>query len=316
MPRRVVPLALLCLLVFAGRAAHASPQGREPDGKELRKAEAVISKLRSLEEVLSSGDADASARAAGRLYPGLYLSVAGLRDSDLKTDLSTAVALYESALRAALEGDGAAPDCSCELREAYARLCREAAGAGGRAGLLRAKARMHARLAGAELLYARGDRGAETLYALDLIRAERSTDRSLAEEALRVLEETVTGASGDYAPAGGAYAGGALQRGRAEMSSEDIAVRLEQTDRILASLPRDHTRQLLRGARDAFRDALYWRMKAAPSRALVVNANSFAAPDALPRLGLAADDADRASLANLRAALKFIRKAKEELGTR
>ena len=233
MPPRVAPLTLLCLFVFA---AHAP--ARVPVGKELKKAEAVLSKLRRLEEAADRGS---FAKAARKLYPGLYAKVSGLREGDLKTDLSTAVALYESALRAGPEGDGGAPDCAREMREAYARLCR---GASGRAGLLRAKARLHARWAEAAIVYARGERGAEVLDALHAVRAERSTDRALAEEALHVLEGLTTEAGGANADA-------------------DC---LEQLDRILASLPRDHARRLLREARDAFRDGLYWRLKAAPAR--------------------------------------------------
>ena len=292
MPRRVTLLTLLCLVVFAGGAARVSAQGRAPVGKELKKAEALLSKLRGLEA--AAPDPGSFARAAGKLYPGLYARVSGLREGDLKTDLATAVALYESALRAGVEGGGAAPDCARELREAYTRLCREA---GGRAGLLRAKASLHARRAEAELLYARGDRGDATVEAVSAIRAERGTDRALAEEALHVL-------------------GGLAERSPENPArrAETLAQRFEQLDRILASLPRDRARGLLREARDALRDALYWQLKAAPARALVVDANSFAAPDTLPRLGLRTDDADRAALANLRAALKFIAKAREELG--
>lgn len=314
MPRRVVLLALLCLLVFAGRAAHASTQEPPPNRKELKKAEAVLSKLRRLEE--AAADAGSFARAAGGLYPKLYASVSGLRDGDLKTDLSTAVALYESALRAGLEAGGAAPDCSREMREAYARLCLETAG---RAALLRAKARLHARRAEVELLYARGERGGATLEALDAIRAERATDRALAEEALHVLEELATLTDGET-PAGEESALGGLSGEHDERASENLsggpeslAGRLEQLDRILASLPRDGARRLLRGARDAFRDGLYWRLKAAPARALVVDANAFSEHGALPRLDLRADEADRAARANLRAALKFTAKAKEAL---
>ena len=301
MPRRVVLLTLLCLLVFAGRVAHASAQGRAPGNKELKKAEALLSKLRRLEE--AAPGPDSFERGARKLYPGLYAGVSALRDGDLKTELSTAVALYESALRAGLEGG--APDCAREMREAYARLCREASD---RAGLLRAKARMHARRAEARLLYARGERGGATLETLSAIPAERATDCALAEEAIYVLEGLVTDA-GDGVRAGRAPAN---PRGRVE----NLAGRLEQLDRILASLPRDRERQLLREARDAFRDGLYWRLKAAPALSLVVDANSFSEHGALPRLDLRADAAARAALANLRAALKFIGKAKEELGTR
>lgn len=292
MPRRVALLTILCLVVFAGRAAGAEPRGRAPGGKELKRAGAVLSKLRRLEEAASSGDAARSAKAARKLFPALYAGASGLREGSLKTDLSTAIALYESALRAGTEG-GAAPDCSRELRKAYARLCGEG---GGRAGLLRAKARLHARWAEAELLYVRGDRAAATREAVSAVRAERATDAALAEEALHLLEELLGGA------------------GREAPSGENVTRRLEQVERILASLPRDRARQLLRDARDSFRDALYWQLKAGPARALVVNASAFAVPGELPRLGLGADAADRAALANLRAALKFIRKAKEELG--
>jgi len=304
MPRRIAPLSLLCLLVFAGGAARTSAQGRAHGGKELKKAEALLSNLRRLGE---AADAPGSfQKTAGKLYPGLYAKVSGLRDGDLKTDLATAVALYESALRAGyesasragVEGEGITPDCAREMREAYARLCREARGG---AALLRAKARLHARWVEAELLYARGDRTDATLESLSAIRAERDTDRALAEEALYVLEELAAEARAD---------------GQAESRFLNFRGRLGQLDRILASLPRDRARGLLGEARDAFRDRLYWQMKAAPARARVVDANSFTEPGVLPRLGLGADDADAAARANLRAALKFIRKAKEEIGPR
>jgi len=292
MPRWTALLTLLCLPVFA---TQASARGRAPDVKELRKAEAVLSRLRRLEAASASEAPRAFEKAARALYPGLFESVSKLREGDVKTDLSTAAALYESALRA---GGGA--DCAGELREAYARLCREAGG--GRALLLRAKARLHAGWAEAALLYARGARDGVTLDSMNLIRAERDTDRALAEEALRELKELAA-----------ALNGGA----RDGSLSETLPGKLEQLDRLLASLPRDRTAGLLREARAAFRDGLYWRLKSAPSRALVVNVNSFdaAEPGALPRLGLRADDADRASRANLRAALKLIGRAEEVLET-
>ena len=304
MPRRIAPLTLLCLLVFAGGTSRVSARGRALGGRDLKKAEALLSNLRRLEE---AADAPGSfQKIAAKLYPGLYAKVSRLRDGDLKTDLATAVALYESALRASygsapgagVEGDGAAPDCAREMREAYARLCREAAG---RASLLRAKARLHARWAEAELLYARGDRADATLEAVNAVRAERDADRALAGEALHVLEE---------------LAADARDGERAESRPVNFRARLAQLERILASLPRDRARGLLGEARAAFRDRLYWQMKAVPARALVVDANSFAEPGTLPRLGLTADDADAAARSNLRAALKFIRKAKEEIGPR
>ena len=297
MPRRAFSLTLLSLLVFAGGgAAHAAPGVKESE-KDLKRAESVLSKLRRLGELSATADRAAFMKAARKLYPELFSKVAALGEGGLKTELTTAVFLYESASRAARQG-GATPDCSRELRGTYARLCLETR-EGGRASFLSAKARLHVARAEAELLYARGERGAETLDAVSLIRAERGTDRALASDALLSLKELVVFTASQ--PEGDAR------------STFDVASGLEAVDRALASLPRDRTHQLLREARDAFRDGLYWRRKAAPALALVIDANSYTPRGELPRLGLRADDATRAAQANLRAALKFINKAEEEL---
>jgi hypothetical protein len=290
MPRRAFSLTLLCLLVFAGRGAAHEVKESE---KDLKRAESVLSKLRRLEEASATADPNTFVKAARKLYPGLFSKVSALREGGLKTELTTAVVLYESSLRAA-----GAPDCSRELRESYARLCSETSG-GGRAAFLRAKALLHVRRVEAELLYARGDRTRATLDAVALIRAERVTDRALAADALQSLKELViaSSSSGDARPA------------------PDLDGRLEAFDRVLASLPRDRSSQLLRNARDAFRDGLYWQQRAAPALALVIDASSFTPRGELPRLGLRADDATHAAQANLRAALKFVVKAEEELGT-
>jgi hypothetical protein len=256
--------------------------------KELKRSEAVLAKLRRLEAAAASADPKAFAVTARKLYPGLFSAVAELRDGDLKTDLSTAAALYEAAWRDAGRAGGA-HDCSREVRGAYARLCADARGERGR--LLTAKALLHAGWAEASLRHARGERDGATLERVALIRAERATDRALAEEALRELKEL---AAGFGRPTGATPLG------------------LGQLDRLLASLPRDRASRPLREARDALRDGLHWRLRAAPARALVVNAYA-AEPGALPRLGLRADDAERAALANLRAALRFINKAEEAL---
>jgi hypothetical protein len=292
MPRKVLLLTLLCLLVFAsGREARAERVERVPRAKDLKRAEAVLSKLRRLEEAAASRESGALRKAASKVYPGLFASVSKLQDSDLKTDLATAVSLYDSAARDA--GD-APTDCSRELRYSYSRLCREATAAGeadaGHAHLLAARARLHARWAEAELRYARGARDDATLDTLYVVRAERSTDIALAEEATRALKE-LTVASDD----------------------DDNADRLEEIGRILASLPRGQVYTLLRNALDASRDALYWRHKSLPSRALTVNVNSYASPDPLRLVDARAYDADRAALGNRRAALRFIRMAEETI---
>lgn len=284
MPRKVLLFTLMCLPVFA-----SGVEARAAGSKDLKRAEALISKLKRLEEAAASREHGALRKAASKVYPGLFSTVSKLKDSDLKTDLSTAVALYDSAARDA--GGRSGLDCSRELRDSYSRLCREAAASSdnGRAELLAAKARLHTRFAEAEFHHALGARDEATLEALKRIREERSTDVALAVEALRALKE-LTGTPAD-------------------------ADKLEEVGLILASLPRGQVYTLLRNAFDASRDALCWQNRTLPSRALVVDVNSYASPDPLRRLDTRADDADRATLANLRAALKFIRRAEETIET-
>jgi hypothetical protein len=317
MPRfGLAPFALFCLLAFAGRAFCAAAPGPASTDKNLRKAEAVLAKLSRLEEAAAARDSEAFAAAVKKLYPGLFVAVAGLRDDDLKAELATAASLYEAAQRA--RGDSAAPDCSVELRQSYFRLCLESAD---RAGLLGSKAGLHTRRARVLLGYAHGGRDAATLEALAEIRAERSTDLALAEEALRALKELAGATTGIALSADeGASTGGvggrvaparaqAAQQSSAEQTPDKLSASLQEVDRLLASLPRTRVRQLLCNARDAFRDGLFWRLKTLPSRALVVSADSLADPDPLRRLDLDAGDASRAALQNLSAAQKFISRA-------
>jgi hypothetical protein len=290
MPRKVLLLTLLCLFVFAaGSEARAARVEGASRAKDLKRAEVVVSKLKRLEESAASREPGALRKAASKVYPGLFSTVSKLKDSDLKTDLSTAVALYDSAARDA--GGHVALDCSRELRASYSRLCREAAASSdvGRADLLAAKARLHTRFAEAELRHARGARDDATLETLSLIRAERSTDIALAREALRELKQ-LTGTPAD-------------------------SDRLEEVELILASLPRGQVYTLLRNAFDASRDALCWQNRTLPSRSLVVSVNSYASPDPLRIIDARSDDADRAALGNQRAAQRFIRRTEEAMET-
>ena len=302
MLRKVLPLALVCAFVSVSLEARAAGAEDAPRTKDLKRAEAVLEKLRRLEEAALTRGEGALREAASKLYPGLFSSVSELGDSDLKTDLSTAVALYDSAARG--EG-GAAPDCARELRDSYSRLCREVVASRGatRALLLAARARLHARMAEAALRFARGERDAATLETVSLTRAERATDISLAEEAVRALKE--------LSDAGDATAPNNL--GADAEGLDAAAGRLEEVGRLLASLPRGRLHTLLRNARDASSDALYWRLKSPSAGALVVNVNSYSAPDRLRAIDTRAAEAERAARDNRAAARRFIRRAEEAL---
>lgn len=313
MPRfGLAPVALFCLLAFAGRALCADAHGPAAADRNLRQAEAVLSKLSRLEEADAARDPAAFRAAFKKLYPGLFVAVAELRDDELRTELATATSLYDSARRALADGAGR-PDCSVEVRQSYFRLCLESAD---RAGLLGSEARLHTRRARSLLGYARGERDAATLDVLAEICAERSTDLALAEEALSVLKELAGGAAffdGGVASTVGtrvsASSARAARQSSGEQTPDRLSAALEEVERLLASLPRTRVRQLLGNARDAFRDGLFWQLKTLPSRALVVSADSLADPDPLRRLDLNPDETARAALQNLRAAQRFIDRA-------
>ena len=81
MPRRAFSLTLLSLLVFAGGgAARAAPEVKDSK-KDFKRAEAVLSKLRRLEDA----SAPAFVEAARKLYPGIFSKVSALGEGGLKT---------------------------------------------------------------------------------------------------------------------------------------------------------------------------------------------------------------------------------------
>ncbi|HYH84863.1 MAG TPA: hypothetical protein VEX60_05225 [Pyrinomonadaceae bacterium] len=304
---RLLLLALFFVIVLSGRAANAASYEFATHDKSLKRAEAVVAKLRRL-EAAAAQDSGAYRRAVEKIYPGLFASVADLRDGDIKTDLSTAAALYETAQRTGATTGNDAPDCSRELRASYFQLCRASHS---RTHLLWAKARLHTRFAEAAILYARGDRSSATLDALAQMRAERAGDLALAEEALRALKELAAEMSSDSFAEAVAHRASLVP---AKQNSERVAATLGHAELVLASLPRGRVHQLLRNARDAFRDSLSWQLKATPARALVVSVNSLDAPDPLRQINLRADDAERAALQNWHGALKFIGKVEAVIG--
>lgn len=304
MPRlRSLLLPFFCLLVFAGHTAHAAA----PRDKDLKKAEAIVAKLQLLEVAADAHDADVYGKAAAKVYPDLFRVVASLPDGDIKTDLSTAAALYELAYRNHASNDDAQPDCAREIRDTYFQLCRESSD---RTRLLLLKAMLHTQWAASAIAYARGDQSEATLESLAWLRAERSTDLALAEEGLRALKELASEITrGDSSAK--------VRRTTSVDSAHSLDARrahaLTEVERIIASLPRSQVRQMLSNARDAFRDHLFWQLKGAPSRALVVSVNSLDAPDPLRKINLSADDATRAALQNLSGALKFIAKGEQAI---
>lgn len=310
---------LLAAVIFAlamPAAASAYSTAALKD-KDVKRAEQIIAKLRRLEAV-SAPTADFRAYRAEMAgsYPGLFIDASGLGESDLKTDLTTAVFMYERAYGAAPDSQARITDCGGEIRGIYLRLCLESLdGDGSPAGLLRSKARLHTKWAESVVRFYRGAAEPGTLAELSEIEAERKADIILAEEALVSLKrvaamvEDCTSAETSEGPM-------RAQKISSDELSREITGALSEVDRILAALPRSRLRLMLHNARCCYADGLFWWVKTSPTRARVVSANNLVAPDPLNIIGLTPDAANAAALANWRNALRYTREVESAIGAR
>lgn len=293
-------VAVVCLTCAEASAGAA-------DGRARR----IVEALRALEA--SAGDARAYAETHERFYPGLYGSADSLPQGDARTDLSAAVALHDAAARAGLTS--APPDCAAELRHAYQRICRGPEGAT-RASLLRAKARLHVAWAEASVAYAAGRRDAETLRALDEVRAARADDLTFARRAVELLQ-ALDAEVNAYDSLADYEQGRVLSRVAPERLEADFAETLRALDRLLAALPRGGQLYTpLRNARNSYRDGLHWHRRTATRAALTVAADAPAssfAPDPLEAMRLDPASAGYTVAVNWRNARRYTTEARELL---
>ena len=306
---------VLAILVCAALAANGSEvyggglNNSALREKDVRKGEEIVAQLRRLER-LTGGDVRGYRTLAGELYPGLFVKVSELKESDLKTDLTTAVFLYDEALREPKDAGEAAVDCAAELRAVYSRVCAEER-SDTALKFLWAKARLHTDWADALIQSQRGARDAATSAALEEMRAERRNDLALAERALaalRNLEQEVH----IYSSLAEFQERAALARVSFERLSEDAAAALGEVNRILQSLPRGSLFYPLYHARNFYSDGLFWWRKTYRRKQAVVDVNSFGArDDAAESLNLDADAVDYTVSINWRNAAKRTRRAEQ-----
>jgi hypothetical protein len=294
---------LLCALAPQARAT----SGDALRGNEVKKAEEVLSRLLHLEEAVRTRDD--SGAPAREFYFRLVSKADALPEGNLKTDLLTAALLYVAAAEARRGADSHAPVCEREQREAYRRLCHQTRPAD-RAQFLRAKARLHTRWAEASLRRLRGARDAATLAALEEVRAERDLDAALAARAVSALK-ALAALARELTPPEDEAGEMTLPRARSGRLSGGFAEAFDTLDAALASLPRGRLYNLLRNARDSYRDGLYWHGKTLRSRSRVVSVNSLDERDELKASRLDAPDVERAVLANWRSAGRFTKRAEE-----
>lgn len=310
--RALLLVACLFALALAARAEDMggslpSPSLREQD---VRRAEKVLEKLRRLDEAAARDDARGLREAAERLYPGLFVTVSDMRQSDLKTDLDTAVFLYEEAARTWLTRGGPAADCERERRDIYAALCLGLRG-GARHQLLIAKARLHALWAEAEARSFRGESDVETLRALSAMRAARADDLLLAArvaETLKTLGELVD----NFLTTDEAGGRPVVSRVAFDKSHERFAEALREAGAWLAAMPRSPAFYSLSRAWRGYREGLFWYQKLHHSTRLVVAAGGFDR-DPLKDLRLDAEQVNQTVVSNWQAAVKSTRAAEQAL---
>jgi hypothetical protein len=277
--------------------------------KDVRRAEKVVRGLRLLDEKAKAGDDPKAFRAlVGKLYPGLFVTVAEMRASDLKTDLDTAAFLYEEVGRTWPAVGATVADCGRERPDTYQPLCHGLRG-GTTRGLLLAKARLHVRWAEAVIKTYKGEGDTETSRALSEMKAARENDRVIAgriAQALKTLEGVVN-VPPTYADYQEHRAASKVSFGRLEGEFADA---LGVAAALLAWMPRDPSFYRLSSARRSYRDGMFWYRKVNQSRELVVSANGFAG-DPLKDLRLEADLVGYAAVVNWRTAAKYTRLAEQ-----
>jgi hypothetical protein len=312
--RALLFVACLFAGVLAARGQSAADLGaaHELRERDVRRAEKVLEKLRLLDEAAESREGGGDFRGLARkFYPGLFVAVADLRPSDLKTDLDTAVFLYEALGRARSAAGESAADCEGERPGLYLPLCRGLRGGTVRQ-LLLAKARLHARWAEAVVKTQRGAGDGETARLVSEMKAARALDLRIAarvSEELKSLEGMVS-----LSPT---YADYQEQRAGPKVSFEKLdagfADALGRAGVLLGWMPRSPAYYYLARACRSYADGLFWYRKVHGSRKKVVSAAAGFERDPLEDLRLDADHVGYAAVSNWKTAARYTRLAEHSL---
>jgi hypothetical protein len=307
-----VACLLGCALVSRGQSAAVADETFAPREKDVRRAEKVLEKLRLLDEAAAAvEDGGDFRRLARKLYPGLFVTVADMRPGDLKTDLDTAVFLYEDVGRAWSAAGNSAADCEQERPDVYLPLCLGLAGGTARQ-LLLAKARLHARWAEAVVKTYRGEGGVEISGRLSELKTARAHDLLIAarvSETLKALEGLV-----NTSPT---YADYQEHRSAAKVGFEkldaEFADALGRVHVLLGWLPRSPVYYHLSGAMRSYVDGLFWYRKVYSSGKKVVSAAAGFERDPLKDLRLDAEQVGYTVVSNWKTAAKYTRRAEQAL---
>jgi hypothetical protein len=279
--------------------------------KDVRRAEKIVAKLRLLDAAAAAhDDARALRDLASKLYPGLFITVADMHQSDLKTDLDTAVFLYSEAGRTWFTAGASPADCERQWRDIYLPLCLDLRGGTVRQ-LLLSKARLHTRWAEAVVKNYRGESDAETSRSLAAMKAAREHDQVIAAqvvERLKTLEQLVNTVA-THADSQGRRV---TPKGGFDHLDREFDDAVGSAGALLASMPRSPTFYHLSNARRSYKDGQFWHRKVYQSKKLVVSVNGFQR-DPLEDLRLDADQVSYTVTVNWGAAMKYTRLAEQSL---
>jgi hypothetical protein len=269
-------IALFAPLLIWQAAVSGQSQASLLSEKQLAKAERLVTKLERFEAFTQSHPSPREYKARlQELSSAIYKPASNLPESNLRTDITTAVHFYELAevnredLTAA-DSDG--ERCANEKPGAYQRLCQGSSGS--RIELLRARARLHVNWAKASVRSKRSSDDDDEL--ISEIEVERKNDQALAERALAVLkvlegEVLVHSSLADFEEAG------ILARVPYETFKSDLRRTSAEVERILSWLPQNRLKFEISNALYSYQDGGLWWSRVYRSR--VVNVSELASAE-------------------------------------
>jgi hypothetical protein len=312
MPRhlnKILTITLSAFILLAGESP-CPAKGTTPVAHELKKAEKVLTKLAELQT--ASTNPVAYKAVAGKLYPKLFINVAALRESDLKTDLLTAAFLYQKAYDLERSNDASPADCNNEVRELYRNLCLRRSNQTS-TQLLLAKAQLHAGWAEALIRFYRGSTDASTVATLSEIKQERSIDMTLAERAIAILK-TLDEEVNSYSSLGEFEEGKTVATVSFDKLSGDFESVATTAQQLISSLPRNLLTYQLQNALNSYSDGLFWWQKTHTRRgAAVVSISNWTEQASQKPLGFDASTINYAVTCNWRKARKHLANAAIEI---
>jgi len=266
-------ISLLTLLFLMPLAVYAQATNPRLSAKQVAKAEHLVSELGQLDAFMNTGPDSAQYRTRIRRLSDDFRRVAvSLPESDVKTDVATAVYWYEQlALNLNHDSISKSPGPSVEgfgdkeRPGAYRKLCEGTAGSA--RDLLWAKARLHMNWARAGIVF---QKTGKVDRPLDDVAVERRIDQVLAAriiESLKVLESEVI----IYRSLGDFEANGKLARVPFAVFKQDLQRVSADVESALSWLPQNMLKVEISNALHSFQDGAFWWEQIDQSRVVKVS---------------------------------------------